>query len=172
MLMFALFGALLYDLITRPIRNIKLPIPRGNGVSLVWFITSILFLIYLIPFATVIVRRMPYGTQRAGQPYLDAASFLETKTEEGALIGMTGGGNVGYFINGRTIVNMDGLINSYDYFLALRAGCGDKYLASIGLDYIFSNPDILQKPPYDGQFDEWSEKVAEFGKKDLLKYNP
>ncbi len=172
MLMFALLGALLYDLITRPIRNIKLPIPRGNGVSLVWFITSILFLIYLISFATVIVRRMPYGTQRAGQPYLDAASFLETKTEEGALIGMTGGGNVGYFINGRTIVNMDGLINSYDYFLALRAGRGDKYLASIGLDYIFSNPDILQKPPYDGQFDEWSEKGAEFGKKDLLKYNP
>lgn len=209
MLMFALLGALLFDLLTRPIRRFSLVSqpqsintndankrmennkfashrvrrvfahsrnPRFkilvSGFSLVWVFTSILILVYLAVFVTVIVRRMPYGTQRAGQPYLDAASFLEANTEEGALIGMTGGGNVAYFIKGRTIVNMDGLINSYDYFLALRAGRGDEYLVSIGLDYIFSNPDILQKPPYDGQFDEWSEKVSEFGKKDLLKYNP
>jgi hypothetical protein len=85
---------------------------------------------------------------------------------------MTGGGNVAYFIEGRAIVNMDGLINSYEYFLALRAGRADEYLASIGLDYIFSNPDILQNAPYNGQFDEWSLKVSEFGKKDLLKFNP
>jgi hypothetical protein len=103
---------------------------------------------------------------------MDVLPFLESHTEEGALIGMTGGGNVAYFIEGRTIVNMDGLINSYEYFLALRAGRADEYLASIGLDYIFSNPDILQRPPYNGQFNEWSMKVAEFGKKDLLRFQP
>jgi hypothetical protein len=84
---------------------------------------------------------------------------------------MTGGGNVGYYIRGRTIVNMDGLINSYSYFLALRAGHGDEYLASIGLEYIFANPDILLNPPYFGQFDEWSEDVAKFGKKELIRYD-
>jgi hypothetical protein len=103
---------------------------------------------------------------------MDVLPFLESNTEEGALIGMTGGGNIGYFIKGRTIVNMDGLINSYAYYQSLRAGRGDEYMAGIGLDYIFSNPDILQNPPYNGQFDEWSENVAEFGKKDLLHYSP
>jgi hypothetical protein len=187
MILFALLGALLFDLLTRPIR--RRPSERGlksahdertgsprstrwSGNSLVWLITSTLALLYLAVFATVIFRRMPYGTQRAGQPYLDAASFLEANTEEGSLIGMTGGGNVAYFIEGRAIVNMDGLINSYEYFLALQAGRADEYLASIGLDYIFSNPDILQNAPYNGQFDEWSLKVSEFGKKDLLKYEP
>jgi len=38
----------------------------------------------------------------------------------------------------------------------------------MGMDYIFSNPDILQSPPYNGQFDEWSQKVGELGRKDLL----
>jgi len=200
MILFALLGALLFDLLTRPIRGLmkegnlnandanermkkntfaifahsqssRLKIPM-SGTTLVWLITSILIAAYLITFVTVIVRRMPYGTQRAGQPYLDAAAFLEANTEEGSLIGMTGGGNVAYFIHGRAIVNMDGLINSYEYFLALQAGRADEYLASIGLDYIFSNPDILQNAPYNGQFDEWSLKVSEFGKKDLLKYNP
>jgi hypothetical protein len=31
---------------------------------------------------------------------------FEQHTPSGAIIGMTGGGNVGYFIHGRTIVNM------------------------------------------------------------------
>ncbi|RJP54506.1 MAG: hypothetical protein C4583_02555 [Anaerolineaceae bacterium] len=170
MLLFTLLGALMFDLLSRPVRRLS----AGNlkGTSIVWGITTLLAALYLVTFVTVIVRRMPYGTQRAGQPYLDAASFLEANTEEGALIGMTGGGNVAYFIEGRTIVNMDGLINSYDYFLALRASRADEYLAGIGLDYIFSNPDILQNAPYNGQFEEWSLKVSEFGKKDLLKYNP
>ncbi|MBI5934462.1 MAG: hypothetical protein HY867_12205 [Chloroflexi bacterium] len=180
MILFALLAALLFDLLTRPLRNSPSPIfgrgVRGEGIrgegGIIWLITSILVLLYLSIFVTVIVRRMPYETQRAGQPYLDAASFLEANTEEGSLIGMTGGGNVAYFIQGRNIVNMDGLINSHEYFLALRAGRADEYLASIGLDYIFSNPDILQNAPYNGQFDEWSLKVSEFGKKDLLKYNP
>ncbi|GEM_PF-214969 len=203
MLLFALLGALLFDLLTRPLRrfqnqenlnandaNPRMPrmelkefaefahsrnsrlIRHNTGKTILWSFTSLLILAYLISFTTIVVRRMPWGAERAGQPYLDAASFLEANTEEGALIGMTGGGNVAYFIEGRAIVNMDGLINSYDYFLALRAGRADEYLASIGLDYIFSNPDILKKPPYDGQFHEWSEKVSEFGKKDLLKYNP
>lgn len=168
MIFFALLGALLFDLLSQPLRRIS--VRNVKGTSIVWGITTLLAALYLATFATVIVRRMPYGTERAGQPYLDVVSFLESNTQEGALIGMTGGGNAAYFLEGRTIVNMDGLINSYNYFLALRAGRADEYLASIGLDYIFSNPDILQKPPYYGQFDEWSVEVAEFGKKDLLRY--
>jgi hypothetical protein len=115
---------------------------------------------------------MPWGPERTDLPYLDVVSFLESNTEPGALIGMTGGGNVGYFIHGRTIVNMDGLINSAAYYQSLRAGRANEFLAGIGLDYIFSNPDILQNPPYNGQFDEWLEIVAKFGKKNLFRYQP
>lgn len=166
MLMFALLGALLFDLILRPLRKFR------AGRAALWTLTAALCLACAISFASGVVQRMAWGAARADLPYMDVLPFLEANTEEGALIGMTGGGNVGYFIRGRVIVNMDGLINSYDYFLALRAGRADEYLASIGLDYIFSNPDILQSAPYNGQFDEWSEKTAEFGRKDLLRYRP
>jgi len=165
MLFFPLLGALCFDLILRPLRSYQW------GRNLIWGITGILCIgYYALPFGYVVVNRMPWGPERVDQPYLDVVPFLETNTEEGALIGMTGGGNVGYFIKGRTIVNMDGLINSYAYFLALRAGRGDGYLVSIGLDYIFANPEILLNPPYNGQFNEWSDNIAEFGKKELMKY--
>ncbi|HSQ39816.1 MAG TPA: hypothetical protein VLM78_06620, partial [Anaerolineales bacterium] len=167
MLMLPLLGALLFDLILRPLRKFQ------TGRAIAWGITAALCIgYYAFPFATVIIQRMTWGAERADQPYMDVLPFLESNTEEGALIGMTGGGNIGYFIEGRTIVNMDGLINSYAYYQSLRAGRGDEYMAGIGLDYIFSNPDILQNPPYNGQFDEWSENVDEFGKKDLLHYSP
>ncbi len=179
MLMFTLLGALLFDLLMRPLRRFHFPSPvigrgaRGEGRLLAWTLTAALCIgIYAYPFANIIVQRMPWRAERAGQPYMDVIPFLEANTEEGALIGMTGGGNVSYFLQGRTIVNMDGLINSYAYFLALQAGKADEYLASMGLDYIFSNPDILQNPPYNGQFDEWSEKVNEFGRKELLRLPP
>jgi hypothetical protein len=142
------------------------------GLLLAWLITAALVIWFVVPFEFNLIQRMPYRAVPADVPYLDVTRFLESHTEPGALIGMTGGGNVGYFIEGRTIVNMDGLINSAAYFEALRAGRAGEYLANIGLDYIFSNPDILLNPPYNGQFDEWSLLVAQFGKKDLLKFTP
>ena len=166
MLIFPLLGALCFDLILRPVHRFHW------GQVLAWGITAVLCLGYFaLPFGYIIINRMPWGPERVDQPYLDVVPFLESNTEEGSLIGMTGGGNVGYFIRGRTIVNMDGLINSYSYFLALRAGHGDEYLASIGLENIFANPDILLNPPYFGQFDEWSQEVAKFGKKVLTRYD-
>ena len=179
MLMFALLGALLFDLLTRPLRRIPFPLHIGNragseslGSLLTYAITFLLIASLAIPFINVIIQRMPYRPVSANAPYLDVIPFLEKNTEPGAHIGMTGGGNVGYFLQSRTITNMDGLINSAAYFQALQAGRADQYLAARGMDYIFSNPDILLNPPYNGQFHAWSVVVAQFGKKDLLKYAP
>jgi len=164
MLMLALIGVLLFDLALQPLRKIRWGRFASRGVAAV-------FVFWLaIPFVFNIVQRMPYRSVPAETPYLDVTRFLEQNTPPGALIGMTGGGNVGYFIHDRVIVNMDGLINSAAYFEALRAGSADTYLANLGMEYIFSNPDILLNPPYNGQFHEWSSLVAQFGKKDLLKY--
>jgi len=81
--------------------------------------------------------------------YLHRSAWLAAHTEQGARIAITGAGNLAYFIQGRTIVNMDGLMNSYDYFLALKEGKAAQFLADLGVDYIFGNEYILTETnPY------------------------
>jgi len=114
---------------------------------------------------------MRYNRWSADTPLMEIATLLENNTEPGSLIGFTGGGNVGYFIHERTIVNMDGLINSHEYFEALQAGKADEFLQSIGLDYVLANPGILDRQPYNGQFNEYLEATdVIYGGKQLLRY--
>jgi hypothetical protein len=120
---------------------------------------------------------MPYVDSLAGQPYMDTLTILENHTEKGALIGMTGGGNTGYFIKDRTIVNMDGLINSYAYFQALKQNKGGKYLAKIGMGYVFASKYIITSSmPYRYQFtaDELISMpdAPAYGRKELMRYKP
>jgi len=92
----------------------------------------------------------PYQVQPEAQnAYARDARFLERKTDPGALIGMTGGGTTAYFISGRTIVNMDGLINSAEYFELLKNGNGALFWDEMGLDYVFGGPyTVLKSDPY------------------------
>ncbi|HEY6071848.1 MAG TPA: hypothetical protein VIV15_00280, partial [Anaerolineales bacterium] len=120
-------------------------------------------------FGTVVMERMPHGVHNPGGPYIDSATFLELHTPPGSMIGMTGGGNVGYYIKDRTIVNLDGLINSPRYFEALKEGQASGYLETMGLDYIFANPTILDGTPYKGQFRTGS-ALDRFGGKVLMEF--
>ena len=114
---------------------------------------------------------MPYDHWEPGTAYMDIVPLLEEHTEPGSIIGLTGGGNVGYFIEDRTIINMDGLINSYPYFRALQAQTGGKYLYDIGLDYVLANPVILDQQPYKEQFNAYLEPLGvSYGGKDLMRY--
>ncbi|MBN2117849.1 MAG: hypothetical protein JW730_14835 [Anaerolineales bacterium] len=114
---------------------------------------------------------MPYDRWAPDTPYMDIVPLLEEHTEPGSLIGLTGGGNVGYFIHDRTVLNMDGLINSYAYFQVLQAHQGGQYLSNIGLDYVLANPVILDQQPYKGQFNEYLEPLNVFyGGKQLMRY--
>ena len=114
---------------------------------------------------------MPYNHWEPDTAYMDIIPLLEEHTEPGSIIGLTGGGNVGYFIQDRTIVNMDGLINSYAYFQALQTHTGGEYLQNIGLDYVLANPVILDQQPYKGQFDEYLEPLrVYYGGKQLMHY--
>jgi hypothetical protein len=81
-------------------------------------------------------------------PALEAEYLRETRqlqefTEEGSLIGMTGGGSFAYFIENRTIVNLDGLINSAEYFHALKTGTARELLDALPLDYVFGKEYVL-----------------------------
>ncbi|MCX7975475.1 MAG: hypothetical protein N2646_00220 [Bellilinea sp.] len=84
------------------------------------------------------------------QPYyLREVVLLEQHTPTGSVIGMPGGGSTAYFIRERTVVNLDGLINSYDYFQHLRSGRGREYLDQLGLDFVFGHPGMVEdSAPY------------------------
>ena len=136
-----------------------------------WLIAAFVGLSMGTSFWKTIQTSMPYHHWPQDTAYMDIVPLLEEHTEPGSIIGLTGGGNVGYFIQDRTIVNMDGLINSYAYFQALQSHTGGKYLQEIGLDYVLANPVILDQQPYKGQFNEFLEPLkVYYGGKQLMHY--
>ncbi len=116
--------------------------------------------------------QMPHGSTPPNTPYMDVIPFLETYTKPGDIIGMTGGGSFAYFIHDRTIINMDGLGNSYDYFQAMKKGAGSDYLYDMGMRYVFANSAMLQGTPYRGQYTNRLEPIASWGDKDLMQFLP
>ena len=114
---------------------------------------------------------MPHGQWNEDAPYGEIVHFLEANTEPGSIIGLTGGGDTGYFIRGRTIVNMDGLINSQPYFESLKNRTAGKYLEEMGLDYVFARRSILESQPYKGMFDAYlPDEGINLGGNILMKY--
>ncbi len=114
----------------------------------------------------------PYGQTPAATPFVDVIPVIESATKPGDIIGMTGGGNVGYLMPSRTIVNMDGLSNSYQYFQALQAGTGADYLYNSGMRYVFANPELLAANPYRGQYEGRLALVFHWGGKDFMRLLP
>jgi hypothetical protein len=126
----------------------------------------------LIPFWSAIRGNMTYNEWKPTDPNNDLAEFLEANTEPGSIIGFTGGGNAGYFVRDRTVINMDGLINSYEYFQLLQDKKAGEYLANEGMDYILANRDLLNQLPYKGQFAPYIEWMdIRYGGKDLVRYH-
>lgn len=153
----------------------RLPRHRVAEIAILG-LAALLSLGMAFQFIIALVNRMPWHAQQAEQPYMDILPILEKYTEPGSVIGMTGGGNVGYYIKDRTIVNMDGLINSYAYFKAMKAGRGGEYLENMGLDYVFANPYILvNSMPYRPMFRDHIRPVPgapAYGRKELWRYIP
>lgn len=85
----------------------------------------------------------PFYEGNQGAYYRPEAAQVMELTEPGSTIGMTGGGAVAYFVQDRTVVNLDGLISSYEYFLSMRGGTAREYIAAMGLDYVYGNAYIV-----------------------------
>lgn len=139
--------------------------------TVLWVVAFGFGAMMLPPFWAAIRANMTYNEWQATDPKNDIAAFLEANTEPGSIIGMTGGGNAGYFIQDRTVINMDGLINSNQYFQLLKNKQAGDYLANEGLDYILANSSLLNQLPYKGQFApyiEWMDR--RYGGKDLVRY--
>ena len=157
----SLILGILYTLIQR--------IPYSQLVA--WGLAALVGISMGTSFWATIRGSMPYNHWDPDTAYMDIVPLLEEHTEPGSIIGLTGGGNVGYFIHDRTVVNMDGLINSYAYFQALQTRQGGEYLRNIGLDYVLANPVILDQQPYKGQFNAYLEPLKiYYGGKQLMHY--
>jgi len=162
---------LVISLILGMIQQIFRKFPVSNIV--LWLVAAGAGLSMGISHWNYIHQAMPYGEAASDAPYNDISAFLETYTEPGSIIGMTGGGNAGYFITDRTVVNMDGLINSYEYFQLLKQREAGAYLAEIGMDYLLANMDLINQLPYNGQYTPYTEWMdIRFGGKDLVRYHP
>jgi hypothetical protein len=160
-LTFSLVGGVLYSWMRRlPYRHLA-----------AWLIAGYVGINMGAAFWKTIQASMPYNHWPPDAAFMDIVPILEEHTEPGSIIGLTGGGNVGYFIHDRTVVNMDGLINSYTYFQALQARTGGHYLRDMGLDYVLANPVILDQQPYKGQFNAYLEPLnIYYGGKQLMHY--
>lgn len=104
--------------------------------------------------------------------YLSETRQLQDHTGEGSLIGMTGGGNIAYFLENRTIINLDGLINSAEYFHALKTGTAREFLDRLPLDYVYGRAYVLLiSDPYNQVFkDRLDEKNGIKGVGDFTLY--
>ncbi|MDP3450137.1 MAG: hypothetical protein Q8R87_06120, partial [Anaerolineaceae bacterium] len=93
--------------------------------------------------------------------YLAEVTEVEFYTQPGSRIGMTGGGLMAYFIQDRTIVNLDGLISSVEYYNAMKSGTATQFLDAIPLNYVFGKPYmLLESDPYSSFLKDRLEEVG------------
>ncbi len=143
-LILLVFAALLLDLVAEKVKPFK-----------VW---KTIFSIVLAFFLSANLVNAVYKNYRSfpllangktGSEELNLMHLLDDATPEGSIIGMTGGGMQAYFSTDRTIVNLDGLINSQEYYQSMLDGTTAEFLIDMKLDYVYGSPYmLLESDPY------------------------
>lgn len=117
------------------------------------------------------LQRFPFRQETAYPQSLAYVAYLQENTEPGSVIGMTGSGMAGYFIEDRLVINLDGLINGVEYYEALRAGTIDQYLEALQIDYLYGNSYILQESePYAAPLNPHLDSISDFQNIVLYRY--
>lgn len=147
-----------------------------KSISLKFFKAAgaVIGILMVYQYSAYILNLAPYQVEPEYQEaYLGGAYALEQYTEPGSIIGTTGGGIVAYFIKDRTIINLDGLINSNDYFQRMRRGKTTEYFDKIGLDYVYGNIYMItQSDPYARMFSDRVELIGTVEGASLFRYKP
>jgi hypothetical protein len=133
---------------------------RKKNLSPYFF--AIVFLL-LLQYHFTYIRNLARWEVAAGHEadYLAEIRDVEFHTLPKTKIGMTGGGMVAYFIQDRTVVNLDGLINSPEYFNAMKSGKATMFLDAIPLNYVYGKPYVLlESDPYDEIFANRLEEIG------------
>ncbi len=110
--------------------------------------------VLFLSFGANIFRDFPVGGSGSELYDIEAETrFIQKHTQPGDVIGMTGGGLLGYFIPDRTFVNLDGLINSPEYFELMKADQTDGYFEEINMKYVYGeNATLLDSDPFRWMF--------------------
>lgn len=138
---------------------------------LTWGLVVLASLSLLFYHADYLRQHFGLGYYVDSHTYLEKVSWMEENVQPGARIGLTGAGTLAYFLEGYTIVNLDGLVNSYEYFQHLRSGTVAEFLADENVDYVFGSPYILQESnPYAPMFAGRLEFVAQYPAEELENY--
>jgi hypothetical protein len=133
----------------------------------------VFFLLFLLYYYVIdLVNFVPYSVRPEREKlYLAGVEGLEKVTPPGAIIGSTGGGVVAYFIKGRTIINLDGLMNTTEYFHLLKEGRATEYMDAVGMDYLYSNKYMItNSDPYMGMFKNKLEFIQDVWGSGLYRY--
>ena len=99
------------------------------------------------------MKEMPNGTS-AG--FYQAALWIKENIEEEAVLAGTDVGLIGYFSD-RTVINLDGLINSYEFYEYLKRQQRDQFLVKMKADYLVGVGQCVGNlsrfiPPYEYSF--------------------
>jgi len=136
---------------------------RYSRLLVVGFTIIGVFLV-VSPHMNQIIRQIA-NQQKQTHNYFEKSSWLEENTKSDSIIGMTGAGSTSYFINNRTIVNLDGLVNGKAYFDQLQTEKAGNYLKENQITHIFGNEYILSETdPYQGNFGGLLERSQIIGK--------
>jgi Dolichyl-phosphate-mannose-protein mannosyltransferase len=171
MIVIVLFGAVFVECLYHLIKKLNIPNWVLNSVI------GILCLFVVVQFSAYIVQSFPLHVDAAHQEaYLDDIKQLEANTPPHAIIGSTGGGIVAYFVKDRTIVNLDGLMNSYAYYQSMTTGKTPQFLDKMGLQYVYGSAYLItSSDPYIWIFKDRLTPVAGYKTvygTQLYRYNP
>ncbi len=127
---------------------------RLSWVRAVDILLIALSVISFIDFNFSILKDFPINGRAAELYDVDAEKlFIDRETKPGDVIGMTGGGLLGYFIPDRTFVNLDGLINSPEYFERMKSNQTDQYFDRIGMKFVYGEEaTLLDSDPFRWMF--------------------
>ena len=169
MILITIVFAMLADVILTLIVEKWNPNPR-----VIQIIVALMGIMLIARFDSNLLHQIPPTVlpQKANN-YLFGVKELERATEPGSIIGSTGGGVIAYFIQDRTIVNMDGLMNSTEYFQLMKSRQTYLYFDRIKLNYVYANRVIIeQSEPYIWMIKDQLKPLGLYGGSTLFRYLP
>jgi hypothetical protein len=162
-----LAAGLIMEMIFRSLKSLRVPTYLMQGA------VAVLALSMLINAYGNYLKNYPWDVPADEQTaYLGGVQALEKATAPGSRIGSTGGGTIAYFIQDRTIVNMDGLMNRYQYFQKMKSGQGGKALDAMGLNYVYGSEYVVTaSDPYFSLLHDRLTEVGNVAGSILFKYH-
>ena len=166
MVLIVLLGGILLEFFRRRLHDLKIPplvFQWGAGL-----LCAFILLPLVLNIGNAFSWNVPAGAEHA---YITETRDIEQITPPGAVIGMTGGGVTAYFIHDRTIINLDGLINSKEYFNELQKGNADNFFASNHMGYVYGAPSmVLDSDPFRWVLSGRLTPIKEFSDNTLYRY--